>query len=470
MIEDPVGQILTVPSDCQRALETLRAKVLTLEELLAVQESVVNEIHDRLQRALSDLWEKNQDLQRIKNEADDANRAKSAFLANMSHEIRTPMAAIIGFTDLLLDAATTETERTEAAEVIRRNGQHLLNLINNILDLSKIEADKLEVERTSVDTRLLLHDVLSLLGPRAREDGKDLLLQFRAPIPESIESDPVRLKQALLNLVGNAVKFTERGTIRVIAEYDRAREMLSFDVVDSGPGLSEAEIGRLFQPFTQADSSTTRKYGGSGLGLSITKRIAALLGGDVTVRSRPGAGCTFTLAVSCGPLAGVQMIASPDVVIESPAPQPAEAALPEIEGRVLLVEDGPDNQRLVSHVLRKAGAEVTIAENGETGAMVALDAHGKGEPFAVILMDMQMPVMDGYTATRRLREAGYKGTIIALTAHAMKGDLDRCLVAGCDAYLSKPIRRATLVQEVARWASRAGLGGAVAPAAATPEH
>ncbi len=387
-----------------------------------------------------------------------AARAKGTFLANMSHEIRTPMTAILGFADNLLDPDVAETERTDAVHTIRRNGQHLLQVINDILDLSKIEAGRLDVEHVECQTRRMLYDVAHLLKAKAEEKGLVLCIESDGLIPDAITSDSTRLKQALVNLVGNAIKFTERGSVRIIASCDRANEIISFAVVDTGIGITPEQASRIFEPFVQADTSTTRHYGGTGLGLIITRRIAELLGGTVTACSRIGEGSTFTLSVATGPLEGVQMVGAAEprpTTLEAPIPV---EALPRIHGRILLAEDGPDNQRLISFILRKAGAEVIVVANGCEAVEAALAALEEGTPYPVILMDIQMPVMDGYEAVRILRQKGYTGQIIALTAHAMKGELDKCLTTGCDHYLSKPIARDTLIREVA-----ARMGQASAP-------
>ncbi|MBL4884382.1 MAG: response regulator [Planctomycetaceae bacterium] len=378
-----------------------------------------------------------------------ADRTKSNFLANMSHEIRTPMTAILGFSDILLEAGVSEKDKQDAAQTIHQNGHHLLELINDILDLSKIESGKIDTERRKINPGNAMQDVVNLLSERAKSQGNDLQVELRGDIPQTIQTDPTKLKQALVNLVGNALKFTKNDTVRIIAECDRQNEWMKYHVIDSGIGITSDQMDNIFQPFKQADSSTTRKYGGTGLGLTITKRIANILGGDVSVESEPGRGSTFTLTIATGSLADVQMqsvletTTSPKTTPWSP--QNAEV----IDGRVLLVEDGPDNQRLVSYILKKAGAKVTLAANGKEGVEAAMLAVKEGKPFGVILMDMQMPVMDGYTATSTLRDGGYSGQIVALTAHAMKHDIDKCLESGCDSYLSKPIDRYALITEVA---------------------
>ncbi|RMF84226.1 MAG: response regulator [Planctomycetota bacterium] len=313
-----------------------------------------------------------------------------------------------------------------------------------------------------MDVRQVVRDVLELLSRRAFEQNISLTGEIAGKVPAHIESDPVRLKQALTNLVGNAVKFTRHGGVRVILQYDATTNRLLFRVRDSGIGIPADRLERIFEPFTQADDSTTRRFGGTGLGLTLTRDIARALGGDVTVRSEVGRGSEFTLAVSAGSLAGVQFVTAADIGPSSAAPSAPPTNLPRIDGRVLLVEDGPDNRRLFSFILRKAGAAFDVAEDGREGLEKTLDAWRTGNPFDVILMDMQMPVMDGRQATQELRRAGYGGTIIALTAHATREELEGFLEIGCDHYLSKPIDRATLVREVAAAVRRARSGAPVA--------
>lgn len=394
-------------------------------------------------------------------------RSKSEFLANMSHEIRTPMTAILGFAETLLDepeSHCSQAERRRAIETIRRNGEHLLALINDILDLSKIEAGKIDVARTRCVPANLLAEVRALMRLRAEEKQLPLTIEYRGPIPERIDTDPLRLRQILINLVGNAIKFTKRGSVRIVARLLNDRPgitKLRFDVTDTGIGIAQSQIARLFQPFTQADSSTTHEFGGTGLGLTISKRLAEMLGGDITVTSTPGVGSTFSLTIETGPLDGVVLLNLPSGTrgLSQSAPVlSGENSLPKhfrIDYRILLAEDGPDNQRLIALVLEKAGAEVTVVANGQEAVDEVLAAEQRGSPFDVVLMDMQMPVMDGYAATQKLREYGYKGTIVALTAHAMADDRRKCLDAGCDDYTTKPIGRGHLLNVVAEHACRA---------------
>ncbi|MCC9605769.1 CHASE domain-containing protein [Blastopirellula sp. JC732] len=390
----------------------------------------------------------NSELTMAHQEAERASKIKSEFLANMSHEIRTPMTAIIGFSDMLLEEDVPDAEKRKAVSTIQRNGNHLLELINDILDLSKVEAGKFDIELRAMDPAETLRDIQELMSDRARSQENELVFERLGKLPQTIRCDSTRLKQALLNLVGNAIKFTKKGVVKVTAQCDFEREQLIFKVIDSGIGMSPEQLQHVFQPFRQADTSTTRKFGGTGLGLTITKRIAELLGGDITVESELGRGSTFTLGVATGDISQVS-VSAPLETQDASKPQVTAAASIKLSGRILLVEDGPDNRKLISFILNKAGADVTIAENGKLGLDAALEAWQAGSPYDVILMDMQMPVMDGYTAAGRLRNAGYVGQIIALTAHAMRGDINKCLDAGCDAYLTKPIERKSFLIEIA---------------------
>jgi signal transduction histidine kinase len=381
-------------------------------------------------------------LREARNAAQAADRAKSDFLANMSHEIRTPMTAILGYTDLLLDSGDSlSADAREKLEVVSRNGAYLLDLLSNILDLSKIEAGQIDIERMPMDPRAVIEAVAALFSVQAKEKGLRLDMVFTPALPARVISDPTRIRQALTNLLGNALKFTSEGGVRVETAYES--EMLVIRVRDSGIGLPQEKLVGLFRPFEQADASTTRRYGGTGLGLAITQRLARLLGGECEVESEAGAGSTFTFT-SHAPLAegGSPVDTSRENVAASECGPSAGAAEP-LAARILLAEDGPDNQRLIALILRKAGAQVVVVENG----LLAVQRLER-EPFDLVLMDMAMPEMDGYEATRTLRELGMDLPVVALTAHALPGDRERSLEAGCNRYLTKPIEPARLVAAV----------------------
>ena len=443
-------------------IEVARETALSMMEDAETSRKEAEEAKHELGQNVVALESANKALEEFSQAAGAANRSKSEFLANMSHEIRTPMTAILGFTDVLLGEDGLEDappERANALETIKRNGEYLLKLINDILDLSKIEAGKLEVEQAACAPAQVLADLASLMRVRAQAKDIPLEIEFDGAIPERIRSDPTRLRQVLINLVGNAIKFTETGSVRVVARLVQKLgkpSLLQVDVIDTGIGMTQKQLAKLFQPFTQADSSTTRKFGGTGLGLTISRRLAETLGGDISVSSTPGVGSTFSVSVETGSLDGVAMLDRPTEAGSWHKPEPRAPAETEarLDCRILLAEDGPDNQRLIAFVLKKAGAQVTVAENGQIALDEALAARDAGDPFDVILMDMQMPVMDGYDATAKLREAGHTGPIIALTAHAMSTDRDKCLAAGCDDYMAKPIHHKELISLVARHASR----------------
>jgi CheY-like chemotaxis protein len=369
----------------------------------------------------------------------------------MSHEIRTPMTAILGYSDLMLDPQRTVSDRQDFLQVIRRNARHLMELISDVLDISKIEAEKLVVENIPAELPQLVMDVVSMIRPKAVEKDLSLNVDFDGPIPRQIRTDPLRLKQILMNLLGNAMKFTARGGVRlrVTCERGAATEAggnrIRFDIRDSGIGMTPEQIAKLFRPFTQADESMTRKYGGTGLGLVISKKLAMLLGGEITVTSEPGLGSTFTVRITAGALNGVEMLEGLTEAMLAPTLALPETTKVQLAGRVLLAEDGQDNQCLISLHLTGAGAEVVIADNGR----IACEKWQDGpNAFDVILMDMQMPVLDGYGAASELRAKGCTLPIIALTAHAMTGDREKCLAAGCTDYLTKPVDREKLLSVV----------------------
>ncbi|MCC5862014.1 MAG: response regulator [Gammaproteobacteria bacterium] len=382
-----------------------------------------------------------------------ASQAKSEFLANMSHEIRTPMTAILGYTELLGgdDALDEPGDIRAAIGTIQRNARHLLAVINDILDMSKIEAGCMHVECIDTEPLGILADLVSLMAPAARERGLELRLVQESPIPALIRSDPTRLRQVVLNLLSNAVKFTEQGGVRVEVAHDPVSQRLRIRVVDTGIGMTSEQCERIsrFEVFTQGDASMARRFGGTGLGLRISSALADMLGGGLELISTPAAGTTVILELPTGAIDGVPLLAPGAAASRLQAATPASTVPGLVSDvlagtRILLAEDGLDNQRLVSFHLRRAGAEVLLAENG----CEVLDLFEAGElaDVALILMDMQMPALDGYEATRQLRARACRLPIIALTAHAMSGDREKCLAAGCDGYLTKPITAAGLVE------------------------
>jgi PAS domain S-box-containing protein len=450
----------------------------------------------RRKRAEQELLQTNRQLEiatdrasKMAAEAEQANAAKSQFLANMSHEIRTPMTAILGFTDLIrnsiegctacpdLQTCPTRAQNKESIQIIRRNGEHLLDLINDILDLSKIEAGRMCVERVPCSPVQVVEEIVSFMRVRAAEKGLSLDARYEFPLPETILSDPVRVRQVLINLVGNAVKFTSEGHVEIVVRCmtgaQAGQASVAFDVKDTGIGLMPDEIGRLFQPFAQADSSMMRQHGGSGLGLAISKRLAEALGGDIHVVSRPGEGSTFTFTVEAELPGPVRMLndlseAAARASHQPPSPPPAAVRL---RGRVLLAEDGPDNQKLIALILRHAGADVDLASSGRAAVERVLEGMAAGTPYDAILMDMQMPEMDGYEATSKLRESGYRGPVVALTAHAMAGDRQKCIDAGCDDYATKPVDRLGLLRMLARlMGCPPSAPGEPAPATTAPDE
>ena len=384
-----------------------------------------------------------------RDEAQAANRAKSQFLATMSHEIRTPMTAILGYADLLMDPTLDAEKRNGYATTIHRSGEHLLGLINDILDLSKIEAGKMTLSPGQCRLVSLLADVASLVRPRAEQHGVSFSVEYASSIPEFILTDTARLRQTIVNLAGNAVKFTEKGSVRIVATFlpdaYKGQPAVRIDVIDTGIGISRDVLPRLFRPFSQGEASVAQRFGGTGLGLAISYHLARMLGGDLDVSSEFGQGSVFTLTIPTGSLDGVPMLQNPaEAAMERTGREWAPETKNLLGVQVLLAEDGIDNRELIQTILHRVGARVETAENGR----IAVDRTGE-QSFDLILMDMNMPDMDGYEATSLLRDRGYTGPIVALTANAMIGDNERCRAVGCDAYLTKPIDRRQLIQTIA---------------------
>lgn len=390
-----------------------------------------------------------QSLDEARRQAEAANATKSEFLANMSHEIRTPMSAIIGYLDIL-SRNLTEPDDLKSVAVIRQNSHFLLDIINDILDISKIEAGKVVLHKKRFRPEKLLADVRSLMDVRAAEKDLSLNFAFDSPIPKTIRSDEKRLKQILVNLIGNAVKFTEGGSVNVnVCFLDDG--FLEFNVTDTGIGMDTKLLKKLFQPFTQGDSSLNREFGGTGLGLTISQRLAELLGGEITASSTGGTGSRFTLRIAVGSLTNVPMV-MPDLLVRTANTRKSQLVdLPKVSGRILVVDDRRDIRHVAQHILVEAGATVSAAEHGQEAIELIEQAESEGSAYDLIVMDMQMPVLDGYQATRKLRDSGFDKPIVALTAHAMRGDRQRCIDAGCSDYLTKPLDRPVFLNLLASY-------------------
>ena len=423
---DEVGTLVAAFNDM---LERIQQRDAALQKLNA-------ELEGRVEKRTAEL-------SRAKDAAEEANRAKSEFLANMSHEIRTPLNGVIGMTELALETQLT-SEQQEYLDTVKLSGDALLTVINDILDFSKIEAGKLDFESIEFNVRESIEAGLKALAIRAHERGLKLNCSVRPEVPTVLVGDPSRLRQVIVNLVGNAIKFTDRGEVTVDVQVDSAEPssaLLRVSVMDTGVGIPQEKQSSIFDAFTQADGSTARRYGGSGLGLTISRRLVEMFGGRLWLDSSVGKGSTFHFTALFG-VPAVQITLPPPVIHRS-APEAMKPL------RILLAEDNRVNQIVVVRLMEKRGHSVEVASNGRE----ALEKFRLGG-FDLLLMDVQMPQMDGFEATAAIREIEKSEAahipIIAMTAHAMKGDRERCLAAGMDGYISKPFQIDELMKEIER--------------------
>lgn len=386
------------------------------------------------------------DLIRAKESAEKANRLKSSFLANMSHEIRTPLSAMLGFTELLKDPHLTPTEKDNFLNIMSKNGEQLSVIINDILDLSKVEAGHLNYDFQRVDIKNLIEELINFMSIKARDKRLILRYEIDKKVPRTINTDPIRVRQILLNLIGNSIKFTAKGEIqvKVFARTRGKKRKLYFEVTDTGIGIAKGKTESIFDVFVQADDSTTRKFGGTGLGLALSRRLAKALGGNIRLlNSEEDKGTTMVLQVLDQPENRLSLPSKQLKSIEKPVSLDVFK-----KAKILVVDDVPDNQVLIAHYLKSTGVEMEFVSNGRE----AFDSAIKND-YDLILMDIQMPEMDGYTATSQLRIAGYNKPIIALTAHAMTEAKEKCLSVGCSDYLAKPIKNDELKKLVGHYLS-----------------
>ncbi|NQZ07874.1 MAG: response regulator [Algicola sp.] len=390
---------------------------------------------------------KTQALEEARDMALSASKAKSDFLSNMSHEIRTPLTSIIGFSNSLSDESLSETDINVATSSIVRNAHHLMNIINDILDLAKIEQQTFELEQVEFDLLNLLHEVEESVSLQAIEKNLWFNVNIHFPIPQHIICDPTWVKQVLLNLASNALKFTNEGGIDINVGYLADDSKIAIEVIDTGIGITLAQQKKIFEPFSQADTTTTRRYGGTGLGLTICTKLAQLMQGELTLSSEPGRGSRFSFAFAIAPVNKANIIDNISQVITShDTAEQLPMLIPGLRGHVLVAEDSLDTQNLVALYIKKTGAQVTFVNNGQLAVEKAM-----AETFDLVLMDIQMPIVDGIEATALLRQIGFQKPIIAFTANAEKRSLDNALEAGCDGHITKPIDQSLFFRVLAEY-------------------
>lgn len=450
--ENELRIITYITTICGTALENaegfrnLRRLNENLENIVTERTAVVEARSAELQETARSLQQTQIELAAARDKAEIANQAKTDFLAQMSHEIRTPIGAVLGFTELLLNGEhPLHPQQLQHLRRVQSNGAHLLQLLNDLLDLSKIEAGQLTIETVSCQPFTLISDILASLEARAIDKGLKLSLAITDTIPETIATDPTRLRQIITNLVGNAIKFTSAGGVDLVIGTDVDRGLMQIEVCDSGMGIPLSAQRNVFEPFQQADETVSRNFGGTGLGLPISRRLARALGGDLTVVSAPGEGSTFTTTIATGPLDDVRQLTITEAAAAKSQSVEKSVAPVDLSGiRILVTDDVLTNREFLSHMLRAANAEIETAENGQ----IAIDVWNRSGA-DLILMDMRMPVMDGYTAVELLRDLGAKVPIVALTANGLAEDEVRCRDAGCSGYLTKPVSMDALLTEVA---------------------
>ncbi len=438
--EEHVQLLTTIASLASTRIDT----AIAMERL----ESII----ERLRAAEHRLEVKAGELEQAKQKAEQASIEKSLFLANMSHEIRTPMTSIVGYADLLTRPDKSEEEKGEWAEQVRRNADHLLDLVNNVLDLSKIESGELRPNMSSCELNVLIADVIALMQPHAKKKGLECTVDTRGPLPLTIKTDAIKLRQTLVNLVSNAIRYTNEGRITMglssIANITTGQLELIVEMEDTGIGIEVDQLERIFQPFIQVGEET-RANVGTGLGLSIARIFARLLGGDLDAKSELGKGSTFTMRIACGSLDKTFCVAPHLFSLEAHCERKQRGADARMDGvRVHLVEDSMSIALLTRHLLEDAGAIVTHSANGKEGVEDILTAANEGQPPDLILMDMMMPVMDGYTAVAKLRKQDIKVPIVAMTAFTFLDDREKCLASGCDLYISKPINPSNFIKQI----------------------